>query len=281
MSETITVSVDTDGKSEYQIRQEGKQKVSIEMLDRMPAIISGKETLINGNLSTSIKALTLSAVNVVPIKESWNRDDKQYTLTAEASVDEEQVKALFENMKHSAEMKRMLEESYNRIAELQKQLNQKAKSKPKDTVKANEGSHKHIEPESSTAIIAAFEQQAALIKAGLVDKDGVFTFRKEATTFFVDTLFTPYKKSYTIKTERDYKNKENRFILSPTASTKRYFDVIERYNKAVPYMQFTHICLGTRVGQDRQKMRSFGLTFKIDVKEEYKAQLGDPVIYPC
>ena len=35
-AETITVDVDTKGKSEYQIRHEGKQKVSIEMLDRMP-----------------------------------------------------------------------------------------------------------------------------------------------------------------------------------------------------------------------------------------------------
>lgn len=281
MAETITVSVNTNGKSEYQIRQEGKRKVSIEMLDRMPAIISGKETLINGNLSTSIKSLTLSAVDVVPIEETWDRANQFYTLTANATVDEATVRALFQNMKKNAEMKKMLTESYTRIAELQKQLNQQSSIKLKEDLKTDTSTQKGVESESIAIIIAGFEQRAALIKAGLIDKDEVFKFRKEASTFFVDSLFAPYKNSYSVTVERDYRRKVTWFYLEPTASTKRYFTLIKRYNKSVPYMQFEHLCLGTRAGSDRQIMRESKITFRLDVKEEYKELLGDPVIYPC
>ena len=281
MSETITVSVDTDGKSEYQIRQEGKQKVSIEMLERMPAIISGQETLINGNLSTSIKALTLSAVDVEPISESWDRANQQYTLTAQAFVDEQKVNALFEGMMKNAEMKKMLTESYNRIAELQKQLNQQKHLQTNNNSKAGVRENKGINFTSNDAIVAGFAQQAALIKAGLVGKDGVFDFRKEATTFFVDSLFTPYKNSYSIDIERHDGSQTTTLTLTPSESTSRYYDAIVKYNESVPYMQFTHMCLGTRTGSDKQKMKSYGLKFKLDIKNEYKGLLGDPVIYPC
>lgn len=281
MAETITVNVDTNGKSEYQIRQEGKQKVSIEMLDRMPAIISGQETLINGNLSTSIKALTLSAVDVVPISESWNREKQQYTLKAQAFVDEEKVKALFEGMIKNAEMKKMLTESFNRIAELQKQLNQQKATRANRKSKDDERSYKDNASTSDDAIITGFAQQAALIKTGLVDKDGVFDFRKEATTFFVDSLFKPYKNSYSIEIERDDRYQTTQFTLTSSEATSRYYDAIENYNESVPYMQFKHMCLGTRVGTDRQKMRGFTLTFTLDVKNEYKNLMGDPVFYPC
>lgn len=280
-AETITVNVDTKGKSEYQIRHEGKQKVSIEMLDRMPTIISGKETLINGNLSTNIKALTLSAVYVVPISESWDRANQQYTLTANATVDEEKVKALFEDMTKNAEMKKMLTESFNRIAELQKQLNQQKATRANRKSKDDERPYKDNASTSDDAIITGFAQQAALIKTGLVDKDGVFDFRKEATTFFVDSLFKPYKDSYSIEIERHDGYQTTKFILTRSESTSRYYDAIVQYNELVPYMQFEHMCLGTRVGTDRQKMRGFTLTFTLDVKNEYKNLMGDPVFYPC
>lgn len=284
MSETITVSVDTDGKSEYQIRQEGKQKVSIEMLDRMPAIISGQEILINGNLSTRIKSLTLSAVDVVPIKESWDRKAQRYTLTAEATVDEAMVKGLFEEMKKSAQMKKLLKESSNRIAELQAQLNEKQYSKPRknNTTKVNnDPKEMAIDSGSHNAIIAGFAQQVELINAGLVDKAGVFKFRKEATVYFVHALFTPYKDSYSIAIERNDARQTTTFTLTPSKATSRYYDAIVAYNESIPHMQFTHMCLGTRTGSDRQKMRSYRLTFKLDIKNEYKGLLEDPVIYPC
>lgn len=280
-AETITVNVDTKGKSEYQIRHEGKQKVSIEMLDRMPTIISGKETLINGNLSTNIKALTLSAVYVVPISESWDRANQQYTLTANASVDEEKVKALFEDMTKNAEMKKMLTESFNRIAELQKQLNQQKATRANRKSKNDERPNKDNASTSDDVIITGFAQQAALIKTGLVDKGGVFDFRKETTTFFVDSLFKPYKDSYSIEIERHDGYQTTKFILTRSELTSRYYDAIEQYNELVPYMQFEHMCLGTRVGTDRQKMRGFTLTFTLDVKNEYKNLMGDPLFYPC
>jgi hypothetical protein len=112
----ITVEVPINGKSEFEVRSEGKLKAVKKGIDRLPFLVEGKETLVNGRYEEEIKAASYSYVDVETISEQWDRAKNTFTLQASVKLD---VEKSFRLVNQLADKKRELA----RLRSLYNQLN--------------------------------------------------------------------------------------------------------------------------------------------------------------
>jgi len=92
ISQTFTVEVERDERTEFEVEQIARGRVLVEAADKLPSLLLGEEKLVtnDGHVSSysqQIKAVLVGQANLQVIETSWNSDRTRFEMTASVTLD--------------------------------------------------------------------------------------------------------------------------------------------------------------------------------------------------
>ncbi|MCI2286038.1 hypothetical protein L3081_24765 [Colwellia sp. MSW7] len=84
---TVTVTEDIAEQRDSVVRQNARIKAQYG-IERLPVVMSGHEQLIDKDFTTNIKAYLVGEVDVLTLREEWDRKKGVFTLTAQVSLNQ-------------------------------------------------------------------------------------------------------------------------------------------------------------------------------------------------
>jgi hypothetical protein len=109
---TVTVTEKTAGQSDSIVRQNARIKAQYAGIERLPVVMSGYEKLTDKDFTSNIKAYLVGEVNVLTLREDWNRQKGIFTLTAQVSLNHQASLEMVEGIRNNLALQKKLKNLY-------------------------------------------------------------------------------------------------------------------------------------------------------------------------
>lgn len=108
----VTVTEKIVANSDSVVRQNARIKAQYAGIERLPVVMSGHEQLTDKKFTTNIKAYLVGEVDVVTLREEWDRQKGVFTLTAQVSLNRQASLEMVEGIRNNLALQKKLKDLY-------------------------------------------------------------------------------------------------------------------------------------------------------------------------
>ena len=108
----VTVTERIVANNDSIVRQNARIKAQYAGIERLPVVMSGHEQLTDKKFTTNIKAYLVGEVDVVTLREEWDRQKGVFTLTAQVSLNHQASLEMVEGIRNNLSLQKKLKNLY-------------------------------------------------------------------------------------------------------------------------------------------------------------------------